>query len=294
MAGTISMPKPYLFFSDLSGEEEYSADYEQRRFRSQGQLKLLLGELYFLDQLSKAGTLSGSPTVVYIGSAPGTHIRYLRDHFAKLGYELRWVLIDGREHDASLRGLPDVELVTRFVNEAYLHRLRAKLGDRAVVLISDIRAVRDGEPRTEDMLEDYRLQNKMVEVLKPVAFSLKWRCPFPDQWTKDFVVIKGAEFLQPFRPSYSTEMRLLSLNGRPLTIRHVTLDAAKEYERKLFYLNHRVRRCTVLSFDFYNQGYDYFHAYWLLKDLSYPAVFQSEKIKAAFLLQEIFDFLGIK
>lgn len=291
------MDRPLFYFRDIEHTREYDAALESaetHRFASQGQLKLLIGELFFLSKLHQLALLSGS-TVVYIGSAPGTHIRFLVDHFKALGASVRWVLVDGRAHDPALR-MPDVTIVTRFVDGRYLTKLRQSLRDARVVLISDIRSKRgDGEPSTEDLLRDYALQNSMVDILKPVASSLKWRCPFPDQWVRDFYMPCGREMLQPFAPTFSAEMRLivLSINAPP-RLRCITLAAARDYERRMFYLNSVVRRRIIVNFDYPNQEYDFFHMFYLLNTVACSCEFPSPKKKVLFLQQAIFRFLGIR
>ncbi|QGN68069.1 cap-specific mRNA (nucleoside-2'-O-)-methyltransferase [Equine molluscum contagiosum-like virus] len=292
-----SMEKPLLYFSELTQTQDYDPARERAarpRFAGQGQLKLLLGELFFLNKLHKRGMLAGA-TVVYIGSAPGGHIAYLHAHFAALGLRLRWLLIDGRSHDARLRALPDVSIVTRFVDEPYLHKLRQTLRGARVVLISDIRSKRGAEPSTEELLHDYALQNAMVGLLKPVASSLKWRCPFPDQWLRNFYVVCGKELLQPFAPPFSAELRLLNIHSSaPTRLRCVTLAAARDYEKKMFYLNNVVRQSVVINFDYPNQEYDFFHMFQLLNTIICPREFASAKKKVLFLHQSIFRFLHIR
>ncbi|AQY16649.1 MC076 [Molluscum contagiosum virus subtype 2] len=291
-----AMERPLLYFHELTQTQEYDAEVERAarsRFPAQGQLKLLIGELFFLNKLHRREMLAGA-TVVYIGSAPGGHIRYLVEHFRALGVPLRWMLLDGRSHDSRLQGLPDVTLVTRFVDERYLLRMRQALRGARVVLISDIRSRRGSEPSTEDLLYDYALQNSMLSILKPVASSLKWRCPFPDQWLHNFYVVCGKELLQPFAPPFSAELRLLSVHAGAPRLRCIMPAAARDYEKKMFYLNNVIRRRIVLNFDYPNQEYDFFHMFHLLNTVLCPRSFDSPTKKVLFLQQSIFRFLGIQ
>ncbi|WZD65918.1 poly-A polymerase small subunit VP39 PAPS [Bovine papular stomatitis virus] len=294
----VEMEKPLLYFDELTGERDFDAAFaeanEPTKLPAQGQLKLLVGELVFLNRLYRHGMLDGS-VIVYIGSAPGTHICCLHSHFQELGVSLKWILVDGRKHDACLMGLRNVTTVTRFADEAYLRELRAELRRAKVVLISDIRSNRvNTEPTTADLLRDYALQNVMVSVLKPIASSLKWRCPFPDSWEKDFYVPCGKEMLQPFAPPFSAEMRLLSVYAdAPARLRLVTLSDAVRYEKRMFYLNSVVRRRVILNFDYPNQEYDFFHMFYLLSSVVCSREFKSAKEKVLSLQQGFFRFLRI-
>ncbi|AND73929.1 poly(A) polymerase small subunit [Vaccinia virus] len=293
----VSLDKPFMYFEEIDNELDYepeSANEVAKKLPYQGQLKLLLGELFFLSKLQRHGILDGA-TVVYIGSAPGTHIRYLRDHFYNLGVIIKWMLIDGRHHDPILNGLRDVTLVTRFVDEEYLRSIKKQLHPSKIILISDVRSKRGGnEPSTADLLSNYALQNVMISILNPVASSLKWRCPFPDQWIKDFYIPHGNKMLQPFAPSYSAEMRLLSIyTGENMRLTRVTKLDAVNYEKKMYYLNKIVRNKVVVNFDYPNQEYDYFHMYFMLRTVYCNKTFPTTKAKVLFLQQSIFRFLNI-
>ncbi len=298
MSTASSMEKPYLYFDELDCELDYDPSTSKepnKKLNSQGQLKLLIEELFFLSRLQKHGILDGS-TILYIGSSPGTHIKYLRDHFLELGVVIKWILIDGRKADPILTGLRNVTLITRFVDEEYLRVLKKQLKGSKIILISDIRCKREGsEPTTDDLLVNYALQNKMLSVLNPIASNLKWRCPFPDQWIKDFYVPRGRELLQPFSPSYSAELRLISIhvNNEPIRLRLVTLEDAVKYEKKMFYLNKIVRNRIVLNFNYPNQNYDFFHSYHLLKTVYSNREFIDDKSKVLYFHQSIFKFLKI-
>ncbi|AAF14953.1 m65R [Myxoma virus] len=293
----VSMDKPFMYFDEIDDELEYepeSVNETPKKLPHQGQLKLLLGELFFLSKLQRHGILDGS-TIVYIGSAPGTHIKYLRDHFMSMGLVIKWMLIDGRTHDPILEGLRDVILITKFVDEAYIRQLKKQLYPSRVILISDVRSKRgQKEPTTQDLLSNYSLQNIMVSVLKPAASSLKWRCPFPDQWIKDFYVPHGNEMLQPFAPSYSAEMRLLSIySGTPIRLKCITQQDSSKYEKKMYYLNKIIRNRIIINFDYSNQEYDFFHMYHMLKTVYSNKSFTSNKSKVLHFHQSIFRFLKI-
>ncbi|AOE46429.1 poly(A) polymerase small subunit [Sheeppox virus] len=293
----VSMDKPFMYFDEIDNELEYdpkTSEEKPKKLPYQGQLKLLLCELFFLSKLQRHGILDGC-TIVYVGSAPGTHIKYLRDHFLSMGLVIRWILIDGRQHDTILNGLRDVTLITKFVDESYIRVLKKQLYKSKIVLISDVRSKRGGnEPNTFDLLSNYALQNIMVSILKPAASSLKWRCPFPDQWVKDFYIPHGNEMLQPFAPKYSAEMRLISIySGNPIKLRCITKDDSIKYEKKMFYFNKIIRNRIIINFDYSNQEYDFYHMYNMLKTVYSNKDFSSIKSKVLFFHHSIFKFLKI-
>ncbi|QHR82607.1 polyA polymerase small subunit [Brazilian porcupinepox virus 1] len=293
----VSMEKPLIYFDEIDGELEYdpkSLNEKPKKLPYQGQLKLLLCELFFLSKLQRHGLLDGS-TIVYIGSAPGTHIRYLRDHFISMGLVIKWMLIDGRQHDSNLEGLRDITLITKFVDETYIRKIQKQLYPSRIILISDIRSTRGGnEPSTYDLLNNYVLQNIMISVLKPVASSLKWRCPFPDQWVKDFYIPYGNEMLQPFAPKYSAEMRIITIySNEPIKLRSITRNDAIKYEKRMYYLNKVIRNKIIINFDYSNQEYDYYHMYYMLKTIYSNKTFSDTKSKVLFFHQSIFKFLKI-
>ncbi|ANS71155.1 poly(a) polymerase small subunit [Pteropox virus] len=292
-----SLNKPFMYYDEIDGEEEYSKTIEQLapvKFSSQGQLKLLLGELFFLNKLHVHGILDGA-TIIYIGSSPGTHIKWLYDYFTQIGIVLQWILIDGRKHDVMLSKLRYVTLVHKFCDEEYLRELKRTNKNARIVLISDIRSKKSGdEPSTEDLLSDYSLQNMMLSILKPVASSLKWRCPFPDQWVKEFYIPTGREMLQPFAPPYSAELRIINIyTSDKAQLRLITIEDAKIYERKMFYYNNTVRKKVIINFDYPNQEYDFFLMYYILRSVYSDKKFSSTKEKVLFLQQSIFKFLKI-
>lgn len=121
----VSLDKPFMYFEEIDNELDYEPESanEVAKTAVSRTVKTITRRIIFLSKLQRHGILDGA-TVVYIGSAPGTHIRYLRDHFYNLGMIIKWMLIDGRHHDPILNGLRDVTLVTRFVDEEYLRSIK--------------------------------------------------------------------------------------------------------------------------------------------------------------------------
>ncbi|AUL80517.1 multifunctional Poly-A polymerase-small subunit VP39 [Vaccinia virus] len=283
----VSLEKPFMYFEEFDNELDYepeSANEVAGKLPYQGQVKLLLGELFFLSKLQRHGILDGA-TVVYIRSAPGTLIRYLRYHFYNLEVIIKWMLIDGRHDGPILNGLRDVTLVIRFVDKEYLRSIKKKLHPSKIILISDVRSKRGGtEPSTSDLLSNYALQNVMISILNPVASSLKWTCPLQDQWIKDFYIPHGNKMLQPFAPSHSAEMGLLSIyTGENMRLTRVSKSDAVNYEKKMYYLNKIVRNKVVVNLDYPNHEYDYFHMYFMLRTVDCEKTFPTTKAEVLFL-----------
>lgn len=159
-----------------------------------GQRKLLLNEIEFL-------TLHGdkSDTVVYVGSAPGTHDTYL----LKLFPRHKFVLYDPREFHKSLHNNPRIILKNQFFTDADA----AEWTGKDVLFISDIRTGSIGEEWDAEIIQNMEMQRKWVEIAKPAMAMLKFRL----SWEKPIQnYLDGEIRLQPWQPITSTETRLLT------------------------------------------------------------------------------------
>lgn len=185
-----------------------------------GQKKLLLSEIEFL-------TLFGnlSDTVVYAGSAPGTHISIISELFPKH----KLILYDPRDFAKSLKLHPQIK-----THKEYFTDKTAKMFENQNILfISDIRRGSSNDDDFEKTVaEDMEMQRNWVKIIKPELSMLKFRLPYKDGNTEYF---DGDIYLQAYAPLTSTETRLIT-NGSAV----VKYDN-KKYEEQLSYFNVKIR-----------------------------------------------------
>jgi hypothetical protein len=168
-----------------------------------GQLKLLVTEIHFLSKYSKDGM-----TVLYVGSAPGTHITKLEQLFPNLNYEL-W---DIRKFD--VQASHNIKLHNKYFTDDDMKQYIDN--GKNILFISDIRnSPHDIDAVTEKkkyydefekiIREDMEKQLKWVTTIKPFASSLKFRLPY----TEKMNYLTGDIWLQAYSPA-STEMRIFA------------------------------------------------------------------------------------
>jgi hypothetical protein len=201
-----------------------------------GQLKLLISEILFLSKKAKSGN-----KVVYVGAAEGFHIAYLADMFSDLTFDL----YDNRDYVIEHRS--NIKLFHRYFTQEDAE-LYSKEGHN-ILFISDIRnlAIRNnGRSLVENdslIISDNNLQLEWVQIIKPKAAFLKFRCAYSPGKTKYF---DGKIYLQAFSP-ISTETRLLVSDPRvmePATkgaYTKFTLYDNREFDEKMFYFNRKIR-----------------------------------------------------
>lgn len=179
-------------------------------------------------------------TILYIGSGPGHHIKLLIDIFSD--YKFKWELYDTTQH---VRSLEDYSNNTtsgiKIYHQYFTNDNILRYKDKKLIFISDIRTNNYGkEPSTNDLLENYKLQENIVKMLNPEFSLLKWRCPFPDKTFQEFQTLSGLELLQVFTSKYSAEMRLIC--SKPYNFnRVINYEKSVDYEEKMFYYNKRIR-----------------------------------------------------
>lgn len=228
-----------IFFKDLELKEKY---HEIPTELNRPQVKLLLHEIYFFDQLIKSKRLTHDSNfiILYIGCSPGYHLKYT---FAILkNYtKLQWHLYDPVSLVDSVRNIvKNNSDRIRYFQREYANVDNVKYIDSDVIFISDIRTNSGVEPSTKDLIKDYDLQNAVIQQVKPKYSFLKWRCPFPDKDFVEFNFPNGLELLQFFSKSTSTELRLIA--SFPYSYRKITYEIAEDYESKMFYYNQYIRK----------------------------------------------------
>ncbi len=207
---------------------------EFRTTMNWGQLKLLVREIHLLTMYPNA------EIVVYAGAADGEHIPMLADMFPNLIFDL----YDPRTYSQTLRNyvdaLPDMEEKKGKRTKKEKKRIRlmkglftpktAELYTRTnnVILISDIRSVNPGSerPTDENIHDDMTVQMKWVQLMKPIAYGLKFRLT----WEKGTIqYLDGNIFIQAYKLTRSTEGFLI---GEYETVREHNAKATASVQRR--------------------------------------------------------------
>jgi SAM-dependent methyltransferase len=179
-----------------------------------GQRKLLLSEIEFLTLFYKSDTYRKTPEnpiyVIYAGSSPGAHIKYLWTLFP----EVFFVLYDPREFDPSITGKFSANHihthVQLFLDETASDWQSVDHQDKHVLLVSDIRTA-EPETMTSDEVErhiyqDNQMQKQWWYIMEPAMAMFKFRLPWDEKTTE---YPEGDIYLQIFPPLSSTESRLI-------------------------------------------------------------------------------------
>jgi cap2 methyltransferase len=200
-----------------------------------GQRKLLLTEIEFL---TNCGNLSD--TVVYVGSAPGYHIKLLTKYFPNHKFEL---------YDPSKFGIDQTNNV-KIHQLLFTDAIAQNYVGKGILFISDIRTDmhKYTEEWEEEIIDNMNTQKKWVEIINPKMAMLKFRLPYNPGITKYF---SGKIYFQPWVGQSSTETRLIT-NGKEYTLYDNT-----DYEQ-ILYRHNRITR---------NQKFD--HQYTKIEGLDY-------------------------
>lgn len=228
-------PPPRVYDPTWPDDEPYRPNL-RKSGNHFGQRKLLMAEIEFL-------TLHGhrAQEVLYIGAAPGLHIRALADCFPLH----RFVLFDPCPFHARLRdthwaGSARVELRQELFTDAHAEALRAR--GHPLLFLSDVRhkEAHDVYPSEESVSRDMAAQRRWVEILQPAAAMLKFRLPWcgpeGDDGVDPIEYLEGELRLPVWGCPSTTETRLVALP--PYTSR--AWDP-RVYERHMFHFNLRVR-----------------------------------------------------
>jgi len=200
-----------------------------------GQRKLFISELQFLTRFwdkKKHPKL----TIVYAGSAPGKHIKWL----AKLFPDTIWHLYDPREFD--IQDDDQIKIHQEYFLDETAEMWAKKTKDEKLSLffISDIRTAdyqKFGSTREEneaDVLRDMMWQQNWYYIMKPIYAHLKFRCLYyeDNKPAPPMLYLDGYVFRQPWTPQSSSESRLVPY-GEGITRNW----DPKEYENSFFYHN---------------------------------------------------------
>jgi len=211
---------PPLHPNLIDPEYKFTEDTFPRTVCHWGQRKLFLTELDFLLKHSKEGD-----TVIYIGAAPGRHIKYL----AELVDDVSFHLYDRTPFDTRLNAQSNIVLKNMYFDEETVYDYlddeenlytNEETGESKILFLSDIRtADTSNEERHISELKianDMQLQKVLYEQLNPRKAHLKFRLPYLHvknnpvlRGATTFQYLSGELMIQPFGRRKSTETRLI-------------------------------------------------------------------------------------
>jgi cap2 methyltransferase len=213
-----------------------------------GQRKLLLSEILFLTKV--LDSKNDDKTVVYVGSAKGTHIKILVKMFPNLKFEL----YDPNDYDDILYSISNIKIYQQFFTDEDAKKYK----NQNVIFISDIRTVpANMKQATEKFTYDFQIevlknqdmQKKWVEIINPYYSMLKFKCPYPEVGKPLlYKYIKGEVFKQVWAPVTSAETRLLIKQKDNYTLQDYDII---KHERQLAYFN------LARQYDFSNEKVDF-------------------------------------
>lgn len=226
----------YLMLTSSSPRLKYvNRPLNEKRNVHWGQRKLLLSEIQFLTDYG-AEDYSDSPIILYVGSAPGTHLISLINLFPDYEYHL----YDPREFDSNLHSIPQIK---SFNNMFFSDDEASKWSevDRPIYFISDIRTadyLTMSKLEFEDaVIEDLERQSNWVKIIQPIESLLKFRLPFTDLYSEETIkYLNGKVFVQVWAPRGSSETRLVPDNDLNETEWNI-----EQYDDQGFYFTSMIR-----------------------------------------------------
>lgn len=207
---------------DSDPQLKYSKRKGDRSVNHWGQRKLLLSEIEFLTNYSSA-----NDTVVYVGAAPGTHIKWLSDLFPKL----KFILYDPA--DFQIKPSDQIEIHKEFFTD----EKAALYSSQNVLFICDIRTadynLMKDEEVEETVVKDQYMQLKWYQIMQPKYSMLKFRLPWGKGTTE---YLDGKIFFPVWGRPTTTETRLVVQKNAGFKIYDNT-----KYEEQLSYFNNVTR-----------------------------------------------------
>jgi cap3/cap4 methyltransferase len=230
----------------------------------QGQRKLLMSEIQLLTLYYSKKTVH--PWLVYVGSAPGTHLLFLH----KLFPQVRFSLWDGAPFDVRLKdvkfddGRPVFEIHREFFTDQTCSKILSRLdkdqvdeknkGNKAIgqlhmigggktplIFVSDIRSAEPNHEAFEaKVMFDMLAQKRWVTLLKPDLSLLKFRLPFTLKEGDTVPYLDGKLYYGIWPPHESAETRLL-IKKSDISKPEIQVDYVT-YERVMFHHNAVTRR----------------------------------------------------
>lgn len=198
-----------------------------------GQMKLFASELAFLN-LGCSAKLSES-VIVYAGAASGQHIPALAMLYPNTEfwlYDPAPFAISPSDQIKIIRGLFTDEVAAKWARSS-----------EPVIFISDVRTSGDTKDEHEsEVAANMEMQAKWLDIMRPRAWSLKFRIPFTVvEAKKPFSYLGGRLIYQPYAPPLSMELRLLGNSKQAAEGSRAVQYDSEALEQTVFYHNTVIR-----------------------------------------------------
>jgi len=238
--------KDNIFLKNSSPETPYKRRVgEKKEAIHWGQRKLHICEQYFITSEANKLGKDKHMHIIYAGAAPGSHILLLLEMFP----DTMFYLYDTAIFNNQLKSHPRVRIYSSYFTDETAQAWSEFSENNQLYFISDIRTANyttmEIEENEKHIVEDLRMQERWVRIIKPVASLLKFRLPYPQPSlasssspAKDekFKYLRGEILRQAWAPQTSTETRLI-VSG-PLRDKNWSI---KSYESKMFHHNFHTR-----------------------------------------------------
>lgn len=241
--------------TDESPRLPYESILAPRGTIHSGQRKLLIA---LLDALVDHVPAGSPAVVVYVGAAPGVNIGFVADLFPTVRFDL----FDPNPFDARLvakaAAEPErIQLFSQYFTDEDTARYAAAALAEPIIFISDIRGgdgvndIRQMSPETSNRYvdDDMRMQERWVRKIRPAAFSLKFRLPYPapGKDAAPYPYLGGRIRIQSWPGSASSETRLV---GTAADAAAPPVDYnVRDYEDRCFFHNFVTRVFARYSYD---------------------------------------------
>lgn len=189
----------HVRLDDPNYKEIYDANYKSDNMHI-GQRKLLVSEIQLLNAYYSTKPKK-DPTILYIGSAPGTHLLVL----TKLFPNVKFILYDGAKFDTKLSKNHKFELHNEFFDDNKAKEYTDH--DMPLLFVSDIRLTE--EKFEAGVVRDMKMQEDWVRIIDPVMSLLKFRMSYDMKAGDKIKYLKGTLLFGIWAKPLSGETRLL-------------------------------------------------------------------------------------
>lgn len=193
-----------------------------------GQRKLFFSLLNFI---VISTNVNKKYNLLYIGAAPGNNIIYIAKLYKNIIFHLYDIWKNKDLENIQKENLSNVIIYNQYFTESDVLKHYDSL------VFSDLRTVNKHNKVDETIiLNDLLYQEKLIKLLKPIYFCLKFRIPYN---INKITYLKGELYLQPFAKKLSNEVRLIG-NTLESTCYYLYI-----HEYKMFYINLILREWSI-------------------------------------------------